>query len=197
MARIRGTFNIGSNYESSVRRPFDARMLVTTFNDLTIKDNWYLKEPTTGEVTTTCIAYNGMIVAVADKTDEHNSGLYMLYDKSSGKTPDVELKDNWVKIGETTDIASIVDRLDGIDKTLEDLESRVEFLENDSVINIVDKSQFPTVGEVGKLYVDVAEQASYVYLPDIKEYVCVGKTSKMDDPEVISGGNATSTKLDD
>ena len=44
MARIPGTFNISSNYDVTVKKPFDARMLVPTYADLTIKSNWQVVE---------------------------------------------------------------------------------------------------------------------------------------------------------
>lgn len=114
MARVRGTFNIAANYDSSVKRPFDARMLVPTYADLTISDNWYLKDLETGELTTTLIAYNGMIVVVADKTDIENSGLYILMDYNAKKNPDVTIQENWIKIGEA-DLTVIEERLTALE----------------------------------------------------------------------------------
>lgn len=129
MARVRGTFNIAANYDSSVKRPFDARMLVPTFNDLTVKDNWLLKDLETGELTTTLIAYNGMIVVVADKTDIEHSGLYILMDYISKKTPDVTEPGNWIKIGDA-DLTVIEERLSALEAlpqgvTMEQVEAQV------------------------------------------------------------------------
>ena len=144
MSRMRGTFVDKNNYEVTAKRPYDARMLVPTYGDLTIKDNWLALDPNTNEVTTSLVAFNGLIVAVADKNDAEHSGLYMLYDRSGTKNPNVESIDNWVKIGETPVIVETIGY----------------------------RSKFPTEGKANTLYVAVDEQKSYVWVND--DYLPIG-----------------------
>lgn len=132
MARLRGTFNIAANYDSSVKRPFDARMLVPTYDDLINSENWYLKDVETQTLTTTLIAYNGMIVVVADKTDMEHSGLYILMDYNAKKNPDVTKIENWIKIGDA-DLTVVEERLDALEAlpkgvTIEQVEAQVDAL---------------------------------------------------------------------
>jgi hypothetical protein len=132
MARVRGTFNIEANYDSSVKKPFDARMLVPSYIDLTTKDNWYLWDPETATLTTKFIAYNGMLVVVADKTDIEHSGLYLLMDYNAGKNPDVTKETNWIKIGDA-DLTVVEERLTALEAlpkgvTIEQVEAQVEAL---------------------------------------------------------------------
>jgi hypothetical protein len=127
--RIPGTFIDGNNYEVTVSRPYDARMLVPTYADLIIKDNWRATNPDTGELTNAIIAYNGMIVVVADKTDMENSGLYILMDYNAKKTPNVELVENWIKIGDA-DLTAVEERLTALESlpkgvTLEQVEAQL------------------------------------------------------------------------
>lgn len=127
--RIPGTFIDGNNYEVTVSRPYDARMLVPTYEDLIIKDNWRATNPDTGELTNAIIAYNGMIVVVADKTDMENSGLYILMDYNAKKTPDVTIKTNWIKIGDA-DLTLVEERLTALESlpkgvTLEQVEAQL------------------------------------------------------------------------
>lgn len=132
MARVRGTFNIEANYDSSVKKPFDARMLVPSYIDLTTKDNWYLWDPKTAALTTKFIAYNGMLVVVADKTDIEHSGLYLLMDYNAKKNPDVTKIENWIKIGDA-DLTVVEERLDALEAlpkgvTIEQVEAQVDAL---------------------------------------------------------------------
>ena len=113
MSRLRGTFIDQNNYEVNAKRPYDARMLVPTYADLTLKDNWLALDPDTNEITTSSVAFNGLIVAVADKNDAEHSGIYMLYDTSSKKTPDVTIETNWIKVGDLQDIESLKEDLEG------------------------------------------------------------------------------------
>ncbi len=127
--RIPGTFIDGNNYEVTVSRPYDARMLVPTYADLIIKDNWRATNPDTGELTNAIIAYNGMIVVVADKTDMENSGLYILMDYNAKKTPDVTIETNWIKIGDA-DLTLVEERLTALESlpkgvTLEQVEAQL------------------------------------------------------------------------
>lgn len=84
MARVIGSTNMNINYEVTVKKPLDARSLVKTYEDLTLESNW-LKEGKS-------IAYNGMLVAVANTSDTSKNGLYFLFDincTTNLKSPDV------------------------------------------------------------------------------------------------------------
>ena len=187
MARVRGSFNIDSNYDIVAKRPFDARMLVPTYADLTIKDNW-LALDANGDHTTTLVAYNGMLVAVADKNDIESSGLYMLLDINAKKTPNVELEENWIKIGETSDIASFAERLSSIEEEIDSITARLDALEDTTggVETVAYRANFPVPGTEGILYVAVDEQKSYVWVNN--DYLPVGGESTQ--PEIIFGGTA-------
>lgn len=188
MSRMRGTFIDKNNYEVTAKRPYDARMLVPTYADLTIKDNWLALDPDTNEVTTSLVAFNGLIVAVADKDDAKHSGLYMLYDRVSKKTPNVELEENWLKIGETSDISDFADRLDGIDEEIASIKDRLTALEGYSDVETVDTfSTLPVPGTENKLYVVADERKSYVWFND--DYLPVGG-SDYEEPSIIYGGSA-------
>ncbi len=187
MARVRGSFNIDSNYDLIAKRPFDARMLVPTYADLTTKDNWLALDEN-GNHTTSLVAYNGMLVAVADKNDIENSGLYMLFDISGKKNPNVELADNWIKIGETSDISSFAERLSSIEEELDSIKDRLTSLEGitGGVETVGYRANFPVPGTENILYVAVDEQKSYVWVND--DYLPVGENT--DNIKIIHGGTA-------
>ena len=190
MARTPGTFNIYSNYDVGVKKPFDARMLVPTYADLTIKSNWQIVETDdAGATKTTFIAYNGMLVAVADKNDVANSGLYMLFDIGSGKNPNVEEPNNWIKIGETSDISDLVTRVASIESELKSFDERLDTLEADKPEVFGYRSLFPTSGVEGKLYIAVDEQKTYVWV-DSRGYLCIGEENKDPEIDIIYGGDS-------
>lgn len=126
MSRTYGSQNVTTNYEVQVRKPFDARMLVTTYDSLFDKSNWVKSG------TSQVIAYNGMIVAVANTSDTSKNGLYFLFDKNCTtalKSPDVTNESNWIKIGETSEINNIISRVSQIDAELANINKNVEELE--------------------------------------------------------------------
>lgn len=128
--RVIGGFNMSSNYEVSIKKPLDARSLVSDYEALLLKSNWVSS-------TNKPIAYNGMIVAVANTSDTSKNGLYFLFDPnctSALKSPDVTIADNWIKIGETSEINDFVSRLNNIEQALSSFDSRLTALEQDKVI---------------------------------------------------------------
>jgi hypothetical protein len=188
MARIRGIFVDINNYEVSIKKPYDSRMLVPTYSDLTNKANWLALDPDTLEPTTATVVFNGLIVAVADKDDVEHSGLYMLFDKLNKKNPNVEDESNWLKIGETTDITDFVNRLAGIDEEISSIKSRLTSLEDYPDVETVDTfSTLPVPGTENKLYVVADERKSYVWFND--GYLPVGG-SDYEEPSIIYGGSA-------
>jgi hypothetical protein len=186
MARVIGVVSRNTNYEVTVKKPLDARSLVKTYEDLLLESNWLNDAGKS-------IAYNGMLVAVANTSDISKNGLYFLFDincTSSLKSPDVTLESNWLKIGETSEIGDFADRLSKIDSELEDIKDRLEALENDSdVITYGYRSGFPIEGESNKLYVAADEAKTYVWVNG--NYLAVSSSgSDYEEPEVINGGSA-------
>lgn len=91
MARVKGSFQISSNYELGIGRPIDARQLVTKIADLTSEATWTKFSNTDG--TSYNNAYKGMIVACAE-----DAGIYVLKDK----TQLTSLENGWVKVGDNS-----------------------------------------------------------------------------------------------
>lgn len=189
--RVVGGFQMSSNYEVSIRKPLDARSLVPAYESLLIKDNWINSEGTV-------VAYNGMLVAVANTTDTSKNGIYFLFDPnctSKLKSPNVEDESNWTKIGETSDISDFTTRLTNIESQLSDitdnltdLDARISALENESHVETIGyRADFPVTGEPNKLYVAVDEQKSYVWVNN--DYLPVGG-SEYEEPTTIYGGDS-------
>ena len=117
MARVPGSFNSSANYEVLVRKPFDARQLVPSYESLLNADNW---TTAAGQ----SIVYNGLVVAVANISDTSKNGLYRFFDPAY--TPlnggDVTNEANWHKLADiedvnalTQDINSLGERVDAIE----------------------------------------------------------------------------------
>jgi hypothetical protein len=129
MARVKGTHVRDYNNEVVVRKPIDARTLVPSYNDLLLKDNWVK------DGTTQVIAYNGLVVSVANTSDTSKNGIYFLFDPNCTtalKSPDVTNEANWHKIGENSDLGDLVDRLEQLESDVSDigeLPSRINELE--------------------------------------------------------------------
>ena len=90
MARVKGMFLRNTNYEVTVKKPLDARALVKTYDDLLLDTNWLDNGKS--------IAYNGMLVAVANTSDTSKNGLYFLFDincTSFLKSPDITKDEHW------------------------------------------------------------------------------------------------------
>lgn len=95
MARKKGDFQSGGNYEVGVRKPFDARQLVGSISDLTSESTWLKYMNDDGSFFNN--AYNGMIVAVAE-----DASVYVLKDR----TKLTDLTEGWVKLGSRADTAT-------------------------------------------------------------------------------------------
>jgi hypothetical protein len=130
MARVKGMILRNTNYEVTAKKPLDARSLVKTYEDLLLESNWL-------DSSNKSIAYNGMLVAVANTDDTSKNGLYFLFDvncTSFLKSPDVTKEENWTKIGETSEINNFIDRLSDIESALSSFDSRLLALEKDKVV---------------------------------------------------------------
>lgn len=172
--------NTSNQYRYTGRGPFDAKSTVKTLNELYSTATWKASE--SSNVIT---AYNGMIVAVW--LDGENNGIYYLHDSSVTsilKAPDVTKPENWHKLGEITNISLLEERI----AALEELEANRT---QNAVQTFAEKSQFPTIGEPGIVYVAIDKSASYIW--NEKDYICVGTgTVEISDLDIkiIHGGNA-------
>lgn len=190
MARVRGSIPFSSNYEASISKPMDARMLVPSYNDLLDNSNWL-----TSKNTPCC--FNGMLVAVANTSDTSKNGLYMLFDKDNTRKPNVTIETNWIKIGETSDISDLVSRIQTIEtritevsSDIESLDARVSALENDedTLHTYGYRSLFPVEGIDGHMYVAVDEHKTYVWYDN--DYAVVGESLDNLTTYILDGGSA-------
>ena len=167
MSRVRGSISFSSNYEASISKPMDARMLVPSYEDLLDNNNWI-----TSKETPCC--FNGMLVAVANTKDTSKNGLYMLFDGTNARKPDVTVETNWIKIGETSDISDFVSRIQTIESSIAEitsditaLDARVSELERlhneDNVERFGYRNMFPAVGVLNRIYIANDEKRTYIY----------------------------------
>lgn len=102
--------------------PLDSKSLVKTYADLTKSSNWNK----TIDGVETCIAYNGMLVAVwLNKTDTSKNGIYFLFDSSVTSAlgvPDVTKAENWHRIDKNdgNDISEVISRLTALEESFEE-----------------------------------------------------------------------------
>lgn len=95
MANRVGTFTVDGNYNVKRARPFDARMLVNTLNDL-LADDWKF-------------AYNGMLTVVSSDPIEDNNGVYRLLDRFKPT-----LLSSWSKILDSKEVDYILKKFNGL-----------------------------------------------------------------------------------
>lgn len=115
MDRVPGSFNSFANYEVLVRKPFDARQLVPSYESLLDVSNWNAPNGTS-------IVYNGLLVAVSSTSDTSKNGVYRFFDPEY--TPlrggDVTKEENWHKLSEGSDLEA----------DLSELDARIDAIEN-------------------------------------------------------------------
>lgn len=114
MARVPGALIASSNYELSVRKPFDARSLVTEYTDLTDEATWRNKSGRS-------IAYNGMVVAVINTEHKHDNGVYYFFDinYTALKGGDVTKQENWRKLANIDEVFSLEERVSELQELIE------------------------------------------------------------------------------
>lgn len=198
MSRVRGSIPFSSNYEATTNKPMDARMLVPTYGDLLENSNWV-----TSKNAPCC--FNGMLVAVADMHDTSRNGLYMLFDPTNNRRPNVTIEENWIKIGETSDIADFVRRIETIEQSVAELSSDVSSLDarlttlesEDRTHTYGYRKDFPAEGIPNHIYRAEDQGRSYIY--SVNQYLPIGDTiyeywdlDGDDEPDVrvINGGSA-------
>ena len=118
MALTDGIALLSSQYAYDGTGPFDAKMLVTTFSELTTEATW---KNSNGDN----LAYNGMIVAVWRERNEnaYKNGIYFLHDGTTKRNPDVTNETNWHKIAANADIGEVLNKIGNVeaDTTLVDM----------------------------------------------------------------------------
>ena len=137
MARIHGLGSISTNFELSLRRPLDARMLVSKKEDLINPDSW------------TLYTFNGMIVAVGSDPEASNNGIYILKDRSNITTYEA-----WSKVAELGDLESLETRISALESieipenivTAEELEAALQQIRNEMAE--IDLSLYATKDEL-------------------------------------------------
>ena len=184
MARYKGKSTLHQVYNINDYHPLDTRMLVPTYNDLLLEDNWLYN----GESN----AYNGMIVAVGGNTsDISKNGVYYLFDASNPRAddiPDVTKEASWHKLADQSELAAFATRFSEFAEVLASLDARLTALEEDSdVVTYGYRKDFPEAGEEGKLYIATDEHKSYVWI-DNAGYLCVGEENH--EIVEINGGTA-------
>lgn len=103
MARYRGKANLSTTYDVTYWGPFDTRMLVPKKEDLFLEETWIPLRSTDSS------AYDGMIVAVAEDTDDNN-GIYYLKDYTS-----LTSEDSWIKLATLNQINELKQLIENID----------------------------------------------------------------------------------
>lgn len=182
MARVQGKFTLDTNYELSVRKPFDARTLVPSYEDLLLESNWLNDSGKS-------IAYNGLVVAVANTSDTTNNGVYYLFDPqctTSLKSPKVTLPENWHKLCDFSEITSLQNRLTEVENLVKDLEPS----DGESYVKSANtRKNLPATGEENVVYIIVDENAQYRWSNELQDYVCVGRDYT--EISTINGGTAS------
>lgn len=194
MARVIGAVSRNTNYEVTIKKPLDARSLVKAYDDLLLERNWL-------NASGNSIAYNGMLVAVANTTDTSKNGLYFLFDEkctTALKSPDVTLESNWLKIGETSEVGDFVERLTTINNELADVKNRLTELEAERTHTYSYRNGFPTEGQQDHLYIAEKEHRTWIwtggrYVHIADKFDSEDHDNNPDTPEVrvIHGGFAT------
>lgn len=185
--RVLGAVTRDTNYEVSVKKPLDARSIVKTYDDLLNIDNWV-------NASGSPIVYNGMLVAVwLNLDDTSKNGVYFLHDSAvinAKGTPDVTKAENWHKLGEVSDLDGLAEQIASVQAELEEVKKDVEELQDSATVVRENRSDFPDVGDSGRLYIATAEAKTYVWVNN--DYLPVGDGTGDDtvDIQVIHGGSA-------
>lgn len=156
------------------RGPLDARSVVRTYADLTTAETWTYDN--------TLVAYNGMLVAVYLDSDSTRNGIYYLFDPTVTKPinkPTVTNEDNWHKL---SDADGLVDKLIALSDRITALEE-----EESDVITYGYRKDFPSVGEINKMYVAADEGKTYIWFN--ADYLPVGG-GNYEEPTMIYGGDS-------
>jgi hypothetical protein len=187
MSRSKGIFTLTSNYEVTIQKPMDARMIVETYSDLTTESNWKTSD---GRL----IAYNGMITAVwldkdADDNITDKNGIYFFFDPTVKDLwedePDVTKEENWHRLGSIDSLPGLAEQITTLQDGLRELQADVGELQS-SATEVVES--LPEIGKPNKLYVVAEEATTYVWHNG--KYILVGDGADDEDIQIINGGKA-------
>lgn len=157
MARDIGKVGTGLTYEPSYYGPLDARLLVPTYDDLTISSNW--------EVDGESNAYNGMIVAVGTNTaDVSKNGIYYLFDAKNPTAddyPDVTNESNWHKVAELDELNQLKTKVGTLEA---DIASKIDQATLDKAIDDLRK-------ELSAKYDELEQKVDAIEVPDVSDFI--------------------------
>lgn len=189
MARAKG-ISISSTYDVAKKQPLDARMLVSSLEDLINPQIWIPN----GLTSKTC--YKGMLTAVS------NLGIYYLLDDSKITTDNyIEYKEKeqlgedtsqyfnmWVKLCSIDTLDQIQEDLAQIKETIStiDTENLAKVVQLDNTINL------PSIGDINTVYFIRSKNATYRWDQTDGSYKCCGTGNDYTSISTISGGNASS-----
>lgn len=91
MSRTKGLISFSGNFEPRMAEPFDGRIRVETYSDLTKLATWINDD---GNI----YLYKEIIVSVYNDSNVENNGAYRLVDNN------YTIADNWVKIGSDVEV---------------------------------------------------------------------------------------------
>lgn len=185
-----GVFMLDSQYAYANRGPFDAKMLVETFDDLIEPATWTDRN---GNI----LAYRGMIVAVrkGSATYPDSTGVYFFNDgqtKKSVTAEEIADAERWKKLCSLSDVSDFADRLTAIESELVSIDERLTALESEEKVHTYGyKDGFPAEGVPGHMYVAADLKRTYVYVEGTG-YVLVGAgfEENEDGDLLINGGTA-------
>lgn len=103
MSRYKGYSTLSKTYDVSYWGPLDTRMLVPLKSDLLLENTWIPKNLTESS------AYDGMIVAVAEDTEDNN-GIYYLKDYTN-----LTSESAWIKLATLNQINELRQLIENIE----------------------------------------------------------------------------------
>lgn len=112
MSRLPGDRTLSVTYDISKKAPLDAKMLVSSFSDLTNPDTWKVDSPSGTSLVDS--AYQGMIVSVSNDPNTLLNGVYRLKKLDQRNyLVDIADPDNWELLGSGANLDNKVDKEPG------------------------------------------------------------------------------------
>jgi hypothetical protein len=174
-----------NQYLAKGAKPLDAKSLVQTYAELLLPETWLVDGVPS--------AYNGMITAVwLNKDDTSKNGIYFLHDAtvvSARGKPDVTKEANWHRLGGIDNLPGLAEQISTIQADLEEVKSDIDELQDTATVIKEVKTEFPSQGLPGKIYVATKEAMTYVWYNN--DYLPVGDGSNNDNIQIIMGGGPT------
>lgn len=188
MSRTKGLISFSGNFEPRMAEPFDGRIRVETYSDLTKSATWINDD---GNI----YLYKEIIVSVYNDSNVENNGAYRLVDNN------YTIADNWVKIGSvnhddlTPESREMANQhpISAITGLQDELDSKLN-----KDFSILDESSSITKDEVVVIYDEVAEKYYKVAIKDLApdlEDINVSSTQDLTNIETIEGATIAETNL--